>query len=151
MVSFMRLLNELTDISLYPVVHMTAFDSSFQYDSPGALNELMTYCKYINKWHGLIGRAGVCYAGGRVQSQAATTTFGQVVPAASLPGARHYGIELGKSTCRTTSGLTPAVVFTAYAAAWPKVIETGIGTALMRHLARKEIYYFSYKSEGCPG
>jgi len=32
------------------------------------------------------------------------------------------------------------VVFTAYAAAWPTVIETGIGTALMRHSAREEIY-----------
>jgi len=33
------------------------------------------------------------------------------------------------------------VVITVYAAAWPKVIETGIGTALMCHLAREEIYY----------
>ena len=33
------------------------------------------------------------------------------------------------------------MVFTVYAATWPKVVETGIGTALMHHLGLKEIYF----------
>ena len=52
------------------------------------------------------------------------------------------GIELGKVHAVPPVDWPSAVVFTAYAAAWPKVIETGIGTAVMRHLAREESYYY---------
>jgi len=84
----------------------------------------------MTAWHGLIGKAFTCYAGGWGSIPGRDSHFRLSGQALDITG-----IEFEKSTCSTISGLTPCY---AYAAALPKVMETGIGTSLMRHLAREE-------------
>jgi len=91
---------------------------------------------------GLIGRASACYAGGRGSipgRQPLSVEWYQLLPCQALD---ITGIKLGKSTCSTTSGLTPCCGIYCVCSCMAEGRRNGDRPALMHHLAREEIYFY---------